>query len=236
MGRARSDPNESGIDARKQAQGPGTRPQSDSIPAYAGRGVCEPSRSIGYSNGQGSGESVPAFHRQPQTADGIPVEPRCCLTGKEQTLSRYRMVESRWGYSGTSDRIRFRVNKRIFVVGFGLYGSIHGPADYSVKIEIIHSDSGEVPRQNDTAFSCNGSDSTFRVMFKNPVEVGPNMDYIASATLKGPDSHYGTHGVKRIVHESVSSERVVFNFSLAMGNNNGTSVEDGQIPELIFYT
>lgn len=80
--------------------------------------------------------------------------------------------------------LRFRVNKRIFVVGFGLYGSIHGPADYSVKIEIIHSDSGEVLGQNDTAFSCNGSDSTFRVMFKNPVEVGPNMDYIASATLK----------------------------------------------------
>lgn len=79
---------------------------------------------------------------------------------------------------------RFRVNKRIFVVGFGLYGSIHGPADYSVKIEIIHADSDEILGQNDTAFSCNGSDSTFRVMFKNPVEIQPSMDYIASATLK----------------------------------------------------
>lgn len=176
------------------------------------------------------------FTVNPKPPTEFPSNPRCCLTGKEQTLSRYRTVESRWGYSGTSDRIRFRVNKRIFVVGFGLYGSIHGPADYSVKIEIIHADSDEILGQNDTAFSCNGSDSTFRVMFKNPVEIQPCMDYIASATLKGPDSHYGTQGVRSVVHESVSSETVIFNFSLAVGNNNGTSVEDGQIPELIFYT
>ena len=33
--------------------------------------------------------------------------PRCCLTGKEQVVSRFCQIESRWGYSGTSDRIRF---------------------------------------------------------------------------------------------------------------------------------
>ena len=32
--------------------------------------------------------------------------PRCCLTGKEQVVSRFMRIESRWGYSGTSDRIR----------------------------------------------------------------------------------------------------------------------------------
>ena len=32
--------------------------------------------------------------------------PRCCLTGKEQVVSRFCHIESRWGYSGTSDRIR----------------------------------------------------------------------------------------------------------------------------------
>lgn len=40
--------------------------------------------------------------------------PRCFLGGKEQTISRFCQVESRWGYSGTSDRVRFSVNKRIF--------------------------------------------------------------------------------------------------------------------------
>ena len=32
--------------------------------------------------------------------------PRCCMTGKEQSVCRFQQIESRWGYSGTSDRIR----------------------------------------------------------------------------------------------------------------------------------
>lgn len=35
--------------------------------------------------------------------------PRCCLTGKEQVVSRFCQIESRWGYSGTSDRIRLEL-------------------------------------------------------------------------------------------------------------------------------
>lgn len=32
---------------------------------------------------------------------------------------------------------RFTVNRRISVVGFGLYGSIHGPTDYQVNIQVL---------------------------------------------------------------------------------------------------
>ncbi|XP_055866692.1 BTB/POZ domain-containing protein 1-like isoform X2 [Biomphalaria glabrata] len=162
--------------------------------------------------------------------------PRCCLTGKEQVVSRFCQIESRWGYSGTSDRIRFMVNRRIYVVGFGLYGSIHGPTEYSVNIQIIHMDSTKVMGSNDPTFQCDGTTSTFRVMFKEPVEILPNTSYIACATLKGPDSYYGSKGLRKVTHESVSSGKVTFQFTYAAGNNNGTSVEDGQIPEIIFYT
>ncbi|XP_029499057.1 BTB/POZ domain-containing protein 2 isoform X1 [Oncorhynchus nerka] len=163
--------------------------------------------------------------------------PRCCLRGKECSITRFGQVESRWGYSGTSDRIRFSVNRRIFVVGFGLYGSIHGPTDYQVNIQIIHTDSNTVLGQNDTGFSCDGSSNTFRVMFKEPVEILPNVNYTACATLKGPDSHYGTKGMRKVTHESSSTgTKTCFTFCYAAGNNNGTSVEDGQIPEVIFYT
>ncbi|XP_069042242.1 BTB/POZ domain-containing protein 2 isoform X2 [Lepisosteus oculatus] len=159
--------------------------------------------------------------------------PRCCLRGKECSITRFGQVESRWGYSGTSDRIRFSVNRRIFVVGFGLYGSIHGPTDY----QIIHTDSNTVLGQNDTGFSCDGSANTFRVMFKEPVEILPNVNYTACATLKGPDSHYGTKGLRKVTHESPSTgTKTCFTFCYAAGNNNGTSVEDGQLPEVIFYT
>ena len=30
------------------------------------------------------------------------------------------------------------VNRRIFVVGFGLYGSIHGPTEYTVNIQVLY--------------------------------------------------------------------------------------------------
>ncbi|KAJ8357747.1 hypothetical protein SKAU_G00205410 [Synaphobranchus kaupii] len=159
--------------------------------------------------------------------------PRCCLRGKECSVTRFGQVESRWGYSGTSDRVRFSVNRRIFVVGFGLYGSIHGPTDYQVNIQIIHTDSNIVLGQNDTGFSCDGSANTFRVMFKEPVEILPNVNYTACATLKGPDSHYGTKGMRRVTHESsATGTKTCFTFCYAAGNNNGTSVEDGQLPEV----
>jgi len=162
--------------------------------------------------------------------------PRCCLTGKEQVVNRFCQTESRWGYSGTSDRLRFMVNRKIFIVGFGLYGSIHGATEYAVNMQITHTDSSRIVGQNETSFPCDGTNATFRVMFKEPVEIYPNMNYTAACTLKGPDSYYGTKGQRKVVHESISRERVVFTFSYAAGSNNGTSVEDGQIPEIIFYT
>lgn len=162
--------------------------------------------------------------------------PRCCRTGKDKAICRFQKVESRWGYSGTSDRIRFSCNRRIFVVGFGLYGSMYGPSDYQVTIQIIATDTNKICGHNDTAFSSDGSDSTFRVMFKEPVEILSGVNYTASATLRGPDSHYGTSGGKKIVYETDQKEKIIFQFSYAAGNNNGTSVEDGQLPEIIFYT
>jgi len=162
--------------------------------------------------------------------------PRCCVTGKEQVVNRFQRIEGRWGYSGTPDRIKLTVDRRIFVVGFGMYGSIHGPTEYQVSIQMIHCGTGKTLGSNDTTFQCDGSSSTFRVLFKEPVELAPLVTYIASACLKGPDSHYGTKGLRRIVHQSPSSGCVTFQFTYAAGNNNGTSVEDGQIPEIIFYT
>ncbi len=159
---------------------------------------------------------------------------RCCLGGKEQVINRFCHVESRWGYSGTSDRVRFSVNRRIYVVGFGLYGSIYGKCEYQAVIQLIHYDSCATCAQNTTTFTCDGTNSTFKVMFKDPVEIQPETDYIAAATLKGPDSYYGTKGLRKVNHENASGGKVTFNFQYASGNNNGTSVEDGQIPEIIF--
>jgi BTB/POZ domain-containing protein 1/2 len=53
---------------------------------------------------------------------------------------------------------------------------------------------------------------------------------------QGPDSFYGTRGVRKVVKVVNPQSSAVFNFIYSPGNNNGTSVEDGQIPEIIFHT
>ncbi|CAG0886407.1 unnamed protein product [Cyprideis torosa] len=160
---------------------------------------------------------------------------RCCMTGKGIVCSRFQNVESRWGYSGTSDRVRFVVDRRIFLVGFGLYGSIHMPQEYEVNIALLHTSTNKSLASNDVLFDSDGTKGTFHVMFRDPVEILPGTSYTACATLRGADSHYGTRGKSKVIVETHSGEKVTFKFSYAAGNNNGTSVEDGQIPELIFY-
>lgn len=176
------------------------------------------------------------FTVNPKPPVGFLDIPRCSMTGKEQTVCRFQQIESRWGYSGTADKIRFIVDRKIFVVGFGLYGSIHGPSEYQVNIQILQTGSGRILGTNENSFLSDGTNATFRVMFKEPIEIQPNTNYTASATLKGLDSHYGTKGLRKVTVDCPTGGRVTFQFSYAAGNNNGTSVEDGQIPEIIFYT
>ena len=68
-------------------------------------------------------------------------------------------------------------------MGYGVYGSVHGPAEYKVLIELIHTASGKVIAKNSTSFSCDGSNYTYRAIFKEPAEILPNTNYIASATF-----------------------------------------------------
>jgi BTB/POZ domain-containing protein 3/6 len=61
------------------------------------------------------------------------------------------------------------VDRRIFIVGFGLYGSSNGAATYAVHLELKKL--GRVLAENDTEFFSDGSSSTFHVFFRQPVQV-----------------------------------------------------------------
>lgn len=63
-------------------------------------------------------------------------EPRS--TFKEYTVNRFRQgeVEHRWSYSDAFDRIRFKCDRRLFIAGYGLYGSIREPFEYNVHIQV----------------------------------------------------------------------------------------------------
>lgn len=115
------------------------------------------------------------------------------------------------------------------MVGFGLYGSSSGAADYNVKIELKRL--GNVLAENSTKFFSDGSSNTFHVYFENPIQIEPECSYTASAILDGGElSFFGQEGMSEATVGSVN-----FQFQCSSESTNGTGVQGGQIPELIFY-
>ncbi len=151
---------------------------------------------------------------------------RTCRVHRFQS-SAYR--SNQWRYRGRCDSIQFAVDKRVFIAGFGLYGSSSGAADYSAKIELKRN--GKVLGDAQTKFFSDGSSSTFPVMFSHPVQVEPRVYYTASAILCGSElSYFGQEGVTEIANNGIT-----FQFQCSPESTNGTGVQGGQIPELIFY-
>ncbi|XP_076002788.1 BTB/POZ domain-containing protein 6-B [Genypterus blacodes] len=141
--------------------------------------------------------------------------------------SAYR--SNQWRYRGRCDSIQFAVDKRIFIAGLGLYGSSGGKAEYSVKIELKRQ--GVVQAQNLTKFVSDGSSSTFPVWFEHPVQVEQDAFYTVSAVLDGNElSYFGQEGMTE-----VQCGKVTFQFQCSSDSTNGTGVQGGQIPELVFY-
>ncbi|CAN0396998.1 BTB/POZ domain-containing protein 6-like isoform X1 [Lampetra planeri] len=141
--------------------------------------------------------------------------------------SAYR--SNQWRYRGRCDSIQFAVDKRVFIAGFGLYGSSCGSAEYAVKIELKRQ--GVILGQNLTKFVSDGSSNTFPVWFEHPVQVEPDTFYTASAVLDGNElSYFGQEGMTE-----VQCGKVTFLFQCSSDSTNGTGVQGGQIPELIFF-
>ncbi|ELU04237.1 hypothetical protein CAPTEDRAFT_219878 [Capitella teleta] len=141
--------------------------------------------------------------------------------------SAYR--SNQWRYRGRCDSIQFSVDKRIFVAGFGLYGSSNGAAEYKATIELKRN--GVQLGQTKTKFYADGSSSTFAVYFENPIQVDPEAFNTASVILDGMElSYFGQEGIAELMVGNVN-----FQFQCSSDSTNGTGVQGGQIPELIFY-
>ncbi|XP_054726182.1 BTB/POZ domain-containing protein 6-B isoform X1 [Anastrepha obliqua] len=151
---------------------------------------------------------------------------------KTQVCHRFQSCAYRsnqWRYRGRCDSIQFSVDRRIFIVGFGLYGSSTGAANYKVKIELKRL--GRTLAENETKFFSDGSSNTFHVFFENPIQIEPECYYTASVILDGNElSFFGQEGMSEVCMGNVT-----FQFQCSSESTNGTGVQGGQIPELIFY-
>ena len=84
---------------------------------------------------------------------------------------------------------------------------------------------------NQTKFLSDGSSNSFPVFFENPIQIEPDTFYTASAILDGAElSYFGQEGMAE-----VTQGKVTFQFQCSSDSTNGTGVQGGQIPELIFY-
>ncbi|KAM4595203.1 BTB/POZ domain-containing protein 3a [Fundulus diaphanus] len=136
---------------------------------------------------------------------------------------------NQWRYRGRCDSIQFAADRRVFVAGFGLYGSSCGSAEYGARIELKRQ--GVAVAQRVVKFFSDGSSSTFAVWFDYPVQIEPDTFYTASAVLDGNElSYFGQEGMTE-----VQCGKVTFQFQCSSDSTNGTGVQGGQIPELIFY-
>ena len=150
--------------------------------------------------------------------------PQCCHRFQS---TAYR--SNQWRYRGRCDSIQFAVDRRIFVAGFGLYGSSNGAAEYLVKIELKRN--GLILGQKHHKMFSDGSSNTFPVIFDNPLQIEADTYYTASVTLDGAElSYFGQEGMAEL-----SCTNVNFTFQCSSDSTNGTGVQGGQIPELIFY-
>ena len=79
--------------------------------------------------------------------------------------------------------------------------------------------------------SSDGSSNTFPVWFEYPVQIEPDTFYTASVILDGNElSYFGQEGMTE-----VQCGKVTVQFQCSSDSTNGTGVQGGQIPELIFY-
>ncbi|XP_056264683.1 BTB/POZ domain-containing protein 3-like [Pseudoliparis swirei] len=102
-------------------------------------------------------------------------------------------------------------------------------ARYSAKIELKRQ--GVSVAQRVIEYFSDGSSSTFAVSFDYPVQIEPDTFYTASAVLDGNElSYFGQEGVTE-----VQCGKVTFQFQCSSDSTNGTGVQGGQIPELVFY-
>ncbi|XP_056266696.1 BTB/POZ domain-containing protein 3-like isoform X5 [Pseudoliparis swirei] len=111
------------------------------------------------------------------------------------------------------------------------------PPSFLAMLKYIYSAEIELKRQGVSVaqrvieYFSDGSSSTFAVSFDYPVQIEPDTFYTASAVLDGNElSYFGQEGVTE-----VQCGKVTFQFQCSSDSTNGTGVQGGQIPELVFY-
>ncbi|KAM9172750.1 E3 ubiquitin-protein ligase MYCBP2 isoform 15-T15 [Pangshura tecta] len=151
-------------------------------------------------------------------------------------VNRFESHGGGWGYSAHSvEAIRFYADTDILLGGLGLFG---GRGEYTAKIKLFelgpdggdHETDGDLLAETDVlAYDCAAREK-YAMMFDEPVLLQAGWWYVAWARVSGPSSDCGSHGQASIT----TDDGIVFQFKSSKKSNNGTDVNAGQIPQLLY--
>ncbi|XP_016393835.1 E3 ubiquitin-protein ligase MYCBP2 isoform X10 [Sinocyclocheilus rhinocerous] len=151
-------------------------------------------------------------------------------------VNRFESHGGGWGYSAHSvEAVRFCADADILLGGLGLFG---GRGEYTAKIKLFelgpdggdHETDGDLLAETDVlAYDCAAREK-YAMMFDEPVLLQLGWWYVAWARVSGPSSDCGSHGQATIT----TDDGVVFQFKSSKKSNNGTDVNAGQIPQLLY--
>ena len=144
-----------------------------------------------------------------------------------------------WNCPGErSDLLCFSVDKNITLHGLRLFGSENNR--YKVTLKVASSDRGTTVVSKSGRYSSkllhnkNFRYHGFEVMFDSVTVLKSNTRYHIEALISGPQSGRGCNGLGRIV-DTVKESVVTFTFSsVDRADSNGTGVNGGQFPEILF--
>ena len=141
-----------------------------------------------------------------------------------------------WSYTfNRSDRICFAVNEDIYLIGVEHFG--RKGCTYTVRTELVDTESGSCVASKSGVYSSEEKHQEvtnyygFTVLFDDPVPIKQNNCYEVVSLVNGDPSWYGNKG-----KSTVECFGVTFNFNDAEDktDNNGTGVNKGQFPALLF--
>ena len=166
---------------------------------------------------------------------GFPETKRSGFDGDIQRCFRFDSVSSSCHYSGLRyDSIKFSVDKDIVLLGVCLLGSENN--SYSVSLDVQDSTSEACLVSKTEQFHSKliqGEKCSyygFQMLFDKKITLKRNTKYTIWAKITVPDSVRGENGIR-----SVKCREVTFTFMEENGNwFNGTTVQHGQFPELLF--
>ena len=170
-----------------------------------------------------------------ESPTGFPDQKRLNSSREVHRCCRFHLPpQGEWGYGNDADAIDFYTNKDITLHGLRFFGKKHSTYLVNFKLICVSPYSDLMCLEN-VSFRPQALQSKkysycgFEMTFGKKVSLKKDTLYRLRALISGPHSALGKGGVR-----SVQCSGVTFTFKDSSPPNNGTCVDIGQFPELLF--